>query len=238
MKEATKTRSRGRAGTRPTSPRPVNPNSKRGRTMAREAHRRRTRWFWIGAAAVVAALFVAAVVLGGSEDPGATDVKQTRPVSASGDALPPLTDPDDAIGMKAPELTGESFSGDAVSIASDGTPKMILFLAHWCPHCQAEVPVLQSWIDRAGSPEGVEVVSVVTATDPNQPNYPPSEWLSREGWTVPVIVDDAASTGGQAFGVNGYPFFVFVDGEGNVQQRASGELSVEKIEEILATLRS
>lgn len=238
MKAATKARSKGRTGTRPTSPRPVNPNSKRGRTMAREAQRRRTRWFWVGAVAVVVALFAAAVFFGGGQDSSATKVEQTRPISASGDALPPLMDPDDAVGMKSPEIAGESFSGEAVSITSDGTPKMIIFLAHWCPHCQAEVPKLQSWIDQSGFPEGVDVVSVVTSTDPNQPNYPPSEWLTREGWTVPVVVDDASSSGAERFGVNGYPFFVFVDREGRVQHRASGELAVEHIEEILATLRS
>lgn len=34
-------------------------------------------------------------------------------------------------------------------------------------------------------PRGIELISVATATDPAQANYPPSKWLENEGWTVP-----------------------------------------------------
>jgi hypothetical protein len=30
---------------------------------------------------------------------------------------------------------------------------------------------------------GVEIISVVTAIDPNRPNYPPDAWLAREHWS-------------------------------------------------------
>ena len=35
--------------------------------------------------------------------------------------------------------------------ATDG-PMMVVFLAHWCPHCNAEIPVLNSGATPAGSP--------------------------------------------------------------------------------------
>jgi hypothetical protein len=68
------------------------------------------------------------------------------------------------------------------------------------------------------------------------PNYPPSAWLEREGWTSPVVVDDRASTVGATFGVTGYPYFVFVDGNGRVAHRASGELPISYIEERIVDL--
>ena len=37
---------------------------------------------------------------------------------------------------------------------------------------------------------GVDIVSVSTAVQPDQHNYPPSAWLEGEGWTSPVIRDN------------------------------------------------
>ena len=207
-------------------------NSKRARAKEREAQRRRSQRFFVGGTIGLILLLAIAILMTRSQDTESPSIRQTRAVSVSGDALPPLGETDDAIGMKIPEAEGESFTGGKTRIDASGA-KMILFLAHWCPHCQAEVPVVQSWLDSGGLPEGVEIVSVSTATDPAQPNYPPSEWLEREGWSVPVLVDDAGSSTGAAFGVNSYPFFVFVDADGKVHHRASGELSIEHIESIL-----
>ena len=41
----------------------------------------------------------------------------------------------------SPPSPASDFDGDDITIgADDGTAKVILFVAHWCPHCQAEVP--------------------------------------------------------------------------------------------------
>lgn len=207
-------------------------SSKKALAAEREARRRRSQRFFVAGVAGLIALLVVAIMLTRSQDTESPSIRQTREVSVSGEALPPLEETDDAIGMKIPEAAGESFTGGTTRVDASG-PAVILFLAHWCPHCQAEVPVVQSWLDSGGLPDGVDIVSVSTATDPAQPNYPPSEWLEREGWSVPVLVDDADSTTAAAFGVNSYPFFVFVDSEGRVHHRASGELGIEHIESIL-----
>lgn len=210
-------------------------NSKRARAQEREAHRRRSQRFFVGGVIGLILLLAIAILTTRSQDTEAPSIRQTRDVSVSGEALPPLGETDEAIAMPIPEAEGESFSGTTTRIDNEGA-KMILFLAHWCPHCQAEVPVVQSWLDSGGLPDGIEIVSVSTATDPAQPNYPPSEWLEREHWTTPVLVDDADSSAAAAFGVNSYPFFVFTDAQGNVRHRASGELSIEHIESILEEL--
>ena len=163
---------------------------------------------------------------------------QTSATTVSGDALPALDAADDgAIGMTIPRVEGTDFDGSPVTIAADGRPKLVLFLAHWCPHCQAEVPVIQAWLNANGFPEGVDLYSVSTSVDETQPNFPASEWLEREGWTVPVLRDDAASSVAAAFGVNGFPFFAFVDASGQVVERASGELKIETIEASLDRIR-
>lgn len=146
-------------------------------------------------------------------------------VTVTGGGLPPHAgneQADPAAGLPAPEVTSTDFSGLPASITNDGTPKMIVFLAHWCPHCQREVPAMQAWIDQNGIPAGVDLVSVATSIDEIRPNYPPDAWLRREGWTPRVVVDDAANSISQAYGLTAFPYYVLVDGTGNILRRISG----------------
>jgi thiol-disulfide isomerase/thioredoxin len=183
---------------------------------------------------VLALAGIFAVMLSSGDDGSSEAEPVSGKVTVTGEPLPQLgggSDP--TVGTAAPEISGEDFGGNPISIEADRRPKAIIFLAHWCSHCQAEVPVIQEWLDAQGAPADVDLYSVATAIDPTQPNYPPDAWLEREGWTPPVLVDDQAETAGQAFGVSGFPFFVFVDAEGNVTARATGELPIADLEAYL-----
>ncbi len=161
-------------------------------------------------------------------------------VSVSGTMLAPHdgSSPDPAVGLAPPELTGQDFAGNPLSITDDGTPKVVMFLAHWCPHCQREVPKVQSWLDTNGMPPGVSLYAVPTATVEGRDNYPPSQWLLGKNWTVPVLVDDAAGTAATAWGLGSYPYFVAVGPDGTVVQRASGELTQAQFYELVDAARS
>ncbi len=204
---------------------------RRRSTPAARARRRRPRrrlapvWWLAGGLVTVA--FVVAVIVGGGSDDSTTDVEQTRTVHISGTALPAYSvdGADAAVGLAIPAVEGSSFDGSPVSLADTG-PKVLVFAAHWCPHCQREIPLLADHMRTSPPPASIEIVTIVTGTDASLPNYPPSEWLARERWTTPVLVDDAASSVGTAFGLTGYPYFVAVGAEGRVVVRASGELSV------------
>lgn len=190
--------------------------------------------------AVVLVLFIVALVVGLANEPALEDTMPGNvAVELAGDSLPPH-DPtaavDPAVGMQAPEFSAVDFAGNPMSFTHDGTPTAILFLAHWCPHCQAEVPVMQAYIDENGLPAGVELVSVVTSTDPSRPNYPPSTWLAREGWSAPVYVDDAASSIGRAYGLTAFPYYVFLDRDGTVVARVSGEQQPENVAAMMERL--
>jgi thiol-disulfide isomerase/thioredoxin len=192
----------------------------------------------LGVVVAMAAIAIAIGVASRSGDDGTT-VAQNREVVASGRALTPYagTAADPAVGQPIPDLRGEGFDGRTIDVAGNGTPKLIIFLAHWCPHCQAEVPRVVDWLAASGTPQGVELVAVSSGVDRNRPNYPPSSWLEREGWTIPTIADDTEGTAATMFGLTGYPYFVAVDGQGRVAARASGELSVGELEALLAKAR-
>jgi thiol-disulfide isomerase/thioredoxin len=186
---------------------------------------------------VVVIALIAAVLLGGNAQPGAEfgspEVAGALPLMPSGSALD-----NTATGLDAPTVVGEDFGGEEVAIENDGRAKAIVFLAHWCPHCQAEVPRVQDWLDATGGVEGVDIYSVTTSMNSAQPNYPPSDWLEREAWTSPVIRDDRENTALIAYGAGGFPYWVFVDEDGTVALRTSGETTIADLEAIMTSLVS
>ena len=111
-----------------------------------------------------------------------------------------------------------------------------MFAAHWCPHCQKEIPEIQAWLDDGGLPEGVELYLVSTAVQADQNNYPPSDWLSGVGWSEPVLLDNADQAAGNSWGLTGFPYMVFLDADGKVVQRASGELPIEQFDGFVTNL--
>ena len=160
------------------------------------------------------------------------------PVTVQGAALEalPLKGSDPAVGKAFPELSGTSLlTGQPLAISRDGRAKLILFVAHWCPHCQREVPVVQSWLT-ANPPKGFDVYGISTGVDEAKGNYPPLAWLAKEKWSAPTLADSSQVGAAKAAGLSGYPFFVAVDKKGNVLARASGELTVDKLNDLAAKL--
>lgn len=184
----------------------------------------------------VFALGVAVILLGLAAAPaGAAELDDERSpkVTVTGARLKASADEgtadDPAIGKTAPELRALSLSGKKVTVGNDGQPRIILFLSHSCPHCQAEVPLIVE-LQEQGKLEGVEIDTVTTNTTTELPNWPPSEWLRDEDWPFrPVLADDAKLRAFQAFGGQAFPYFVLVDADGKVAARASGELDPETI---------
>jgi thiol-disulfide isomerase/thioredoxin len=164
-----------------------------------------------------------------------TPVATAAPVA--GVPLPPFVDGivDPAVGQPLLEFDGADFDGNPVGIRADGRPKVLLFIAHWCPHCQREVPVVQDWIDANGMPAGVDLISVATSIDPSLPNYPPDAWLAREGWEVPVIVDGGGRIAA-GYGLTAFPYWVVIDADGKVAARLTGELTPAQLDALVASV--
>lgn len=95
---------------------------------------------------------------------------------------------------------------------------------------------MQPWLDAGGLPAGVEVISVSTAANSSRDNYPPDEWLAREGWSPPVLVDDGEGTVAEAFGLSAFPFWVLVDGEGTVVAQVGGMVDLDALGQALEAL--
>jgi hypothetical protein len=190
-----------------------------------------------GLAAVVIIAAVLAVILTASPS-GSLAEPARQPIGISGTVLPGFTDPanDPAIGQPIPQLSGIGLDGEPLSIGPGDGPMAIVILAHWCHVCQSEVPILVDHLAATEMPAGVELVALATSIDPARPNYPPSSWLAQEGWSAPTMIDDASSRGLTALGMNSFPSFVFVDGDGRVAYRTSGALGAQAFGQIVEQL--
>ena len=214
--------------------------------MAQKSQPSNGKWVVLAiVAAIATALLVAVVVGGGDEGSGTTNslpggdvlAEENQPVVIEGTILEPLGDEaiDPMVGQVAPTLNGATFDGSGVSVTpGDGQAYMIVFLAHWCPHCNREVPRLIEWQASGAVPSELQVVGVSTAVASDRPNYPPSQWAVDKGWTWPMMADSTSMEAAEAYGVSGYPFFVIVGADGEVKVRVSGEVEIPALTQIVS----
>jgi len=189
-------------------------------------------------AAIAAILAVA--VFGGAAD--------SRPdgLAFNGQELPTyvagVADP--AVGQKAPIFTTEYLDGDYAFIGGGGGPndtaKLVLFVAHWCPTCQAEVPTIAGWVADNELPDGVEIVIVSTFADADRDNYPPADWFDAAGWSAPVVADSTDGEIAAQFGFSSVPAWTVLTNLNVVLDRGVGPLpenDLERLVNLAATSR-
>ncbi|MEZ5258030.1 MAG: TlpA disulfide reductase family protein [Ilumatobacteraceae bacterium] len=170
---------------------------------------------------------------------GSGESEEMRPVTVLGDPLPEYDGAaadGGAVGVEAPRVDGQTFDGVELTLPISGTPTLIAVMAHWCPHCQREAPLLAEWARSGTIPAGVEIAAVSTAYRPGlvgsiaaEAVQEPSQWLADAAVPFAVLADDESASAAQALGVNGFPTFVMIDGAGNLAWRTSGEISIDDL---------
>jgi cytochrome c biogenesis protein CcmG, thiol:disulfide interchange protein DsbE len=198
----------------------------------------RTPWLvGLGVAAVLAIAVVAGIVASGGDDGDDT------PAFAEilGPPLPPypgegVVDP--ALGTPAPGLIATSFEGQQRTVRTGDGPMILAFFAHWCPVCQAELPVVVEWLESGGLPAEVEFLAVSTDVRRQGGNHPPEDWFAREGYPLAVLEDGDDRPLAVGHGLQSYPYFVVVDAEGTVVARSAGARPVEDLDAMVAAALS
>ncbi len=195
---------------------------------------RRSRLLFGLIAGFIVVAGVVAIVLSRSSD--TTTAVATQPVVVTGQALSPLEDPanDASVGQSAPTIVGKDFVGKDRTIPTAGKRTLVAIVAHWCPHCQREVPRLVEWQASGTVPDDLDVVLLSTGVSEQNGNYPPSAWLEREQNPFPVLADDEESTAAQALGNAGFPTLVLIGADGKVVRRTSGEKTLEELTAFVA----
>jgi thiol-disulfide isomerase/thioredoxin len=187
--------------------------------------------------AIVAFVGVVAVLSAGevSDIPSIQDV--AGPVAVEGEPISiayPEEGADPAVGLPSPVITVLDYDDQEVVIGASGSAQVLVFLAHWCPVCDRELPTLRDIVSADGVPDGVELVFVTTGLDPGRPNWPPKRWLEDAGLgSVTTVRDDVGDPLMRAFGLRAYPAWAVIDSEGTVVARRQGLLSAVGVAQLL-----
>jgi len=187
--------------------------------------------------AVVAFVGVVAVLSAGevSDVPNLEDV--AGPVRVAGT---PITVPypddgqDPAVGLLSPVITALDYDGAEVVLGAPGRAQVLVFLAHWCPVCDQELPTLRDVVSAGGVPDSVDLVFITTGLDPGRPNWPPTRWLADAGLSgVTTVRDDLGDPLMRAYGLRAYPAWAVIDAEGTLVARRQGLLPAVGVAQLL-----
>jgi cytochrome c biogenesis protein CcmG, thiol:disulfide interchange protein DsbE len=190
----------------------------------------------VSAILIVVALFAIATFMTGNKQSATSVASTTLVPCVPGSAvqvqelpLLPEKGPDPAVCLKAPALSGKNFKGEPVSFTpGDGKAKLVVLVAHWCPHCKREVPKIVKWLADGTIPASIETIAISTGVQKEAPNYPPSAWFEKEKWTQPIF-DDVDGSLGKTYGLSGFPYLVLINTDGTIASRRSGEATQKEI---------
>ena len=147
--------------------------------------------------------------------------------------------PDAALGMVLGDVSGVEYYTEVELTVdpTDGTARAWLVWAHWCPHCQRELPPLSTWYaENADQYPNVELISVSSSIDPARGN-PLEPYLDELQLPFPVIIDPDLALAEQ-FGLSAYPFWVFTAGDGTTLLRVAGFLEIDQVADIFSQLEA
>ncbi len=138
-------------------------------------------------------------------------------------------------GDRIPEFSGPAlFGGGRVGWSDAAGSKAVLSIwAPWCPHCQAELPVLSRVL--ASYPD-VKLVTITTMIGA-EPGPTPDGYMHAHGLTFPVAVDDGRGTLMRALGVQYFPTIYFVNSDGTVSREIEGEAAESELRALIEALR-
>lgn len=184
-------------------------------------------WVALGAVALVIGGFVLLNVTGGgaasqqtSTNPLIGRVTETTFSGTAASALLP-------VGTAAPDLQMNIQGTDLSLSGIKGNPVLLEFFATWCPHCQAEVPVISKVADQFQS-RGLQVLAVsasplgqdqrVQASMPDLESY-----VTKYGAKYRHFLD-LSIVGGRRFGIRSFPTLYVIDANGIIQMARDGEV--------------
>ena len=79
---------------------------------------------------------------------------------------------DPAIRVEAPTVEWGGLGRESGLDRGGRSIKIVVLLAHWCPHCQADMPVIQEWVESGGLPDDVDLYGVTVLSDPLRSEFP------------------------------------------------------------------
>ena len=129
----------------------------------------------------------------------------------------------------APSFPMEDSQGNTVQLSDflGDKPVFLNFWASTCCPCKQEMPDIQALYEQYGDQIHFVLVNVGAAM--NDTREKAENYLKEAGFTFPVYYDvdyHAIST----YGINSFPFSIFIDAQGNLVTYGQGKLSAELLQ--------
>lgn len=125
------------------------------------------------------------------------------------------------VGDLAPEFVLRDVNGNRVALADyQGQPIFLVFFATWCPHCQAEAPIIETLYEKYKA-KGLVVLAVNITFNDDESQVKP--FAEKYHWSfIPLL--DPAQLAFNKYLPDGVPGNVFIDRNRIIRAFVSGEL--------------
>ncbi|BAD41537.1 TlpA family protein disulfide reductase [Symbiobacterium thermophilum] len=118
------------------------------------------------------------------------------------------------------------FTGEVLTLSDlKGTPVLLNFWATWCGPCREEMPEMEEFHQEMGDAVRVVAVSADSGDSPEKM----AAFAEALGLTFSVVHDGGSAA--RAYRVGAIPTSFFIDGEGVIQVRYTGPLTLEQMKE-------
>jgi thiol-disulfide isomerase/thioredoxin len=127
---------------------------------------------------------------------------------------------------QAPEIALTDLNGIQRSLSRyRGQVVIVNLWATWCPPCQAEMPLLQTFFEKHAA-EGLTVIAI----EDGEPETDVRSFVKQYGLTFPVWLDPTHKATDQAFKTSNLPTSYVVDRTGEVRLTWLGAISAVNLE--------
>lgn len=127
-------------------------------------------------------------------------------------------------GAPAPDFELKTVDGQVYKLSDlKGRPVMLNFFATWCPPCRAEMPLLEETYKQYKD-QGF----VILAVNLNESDVAVTSFQQKMGITFPIVIDKGDHVS-QAYDIVPLPTSYFVDKNGIVQGKWTGEIRKDQL---------
>lgn len=132
----------------------------------------------------------------------------------------------------APNLTLQDLTGREQSLSEyRGSVVIVNLWATWCPPCQAEMPILESFF-RQHRNAGLTVIGV----EDGDPKLQVAAFVAAHGLTFPIWLDPSYQATDDAFKTSNLPTSYVIDRGGKVRLMWIGAISAANLEKYVTPL--
>ena len=135
------------------------------------------------------------------------------------------------VGHPAPDFTLQTLEGERLNLSDlQGEAVVLNFWASWCPPCRAEMPELeQAYRNNQGG--GLVVLGV----NQGEEQAVVADFARRFGLSFPILLDQQLQAS-RAYQANSLPTTYFIDRNGVIRGRVTGQMNAALLTERLRSI--